>query len=83
MNYIKNYYDFIIEGVISNFDKNINIKFRIDADDHFYDRLSRNDNEPDLNGNIPIDETEVISDIKLALPEITRKTLFSNGISLG
>jgi hypothetical protein len=77
---IKSYQELIIEGVISNFDKNVNVKFRIDGDNHFYDRLSRGDNEPDFSGSTLIDEIEVVNDIKSALPEIVRKTLFNNGI---
>ena len=63
MNYIYSFYDFINEGTLVDSTKKIDIKFKIDADDHFYDRLSRSNNEPDENGDIIIDENEVIKNM--------------------
>ena len=60
-----NFVEFITEGTLLDSSKNIDIKFKIEADQHFYDRLSRPNNEPDENGDIIIDENEVIKDIKL------------------
>jgi hypothetical protein len=80
MNYIYNFYDFINEGTLVDKSKKIDIKFKIDADQHFYDRLSRSNNEPDENGDIIIDENEVIKDVEMCLNQLVNSNLFNIGI---
>ena len=80
MKKLYNFVEFITEGTLLDSSKNIDIKFKIEADQHFYDRLSRPNNEPDENGNIIIGEDEVIKDIKLALDQLINANLFNIGI---
>ena len=80
MNYIYNFYDFFNEGTLVDKSKKIDIKFKIDADQHFYDRLSRPNNEPDENGDIIIDENEVIKDVEMCLNQLVNSNLFNIGI---
>ena len=80
MNYIYSFYDFINEGTLVDSTKKIDIKFKIDADDHFYDRLSRSNNEPDENGDIIIDENEVIKNVEMCLYQLVNSNLFNIGI---
>jgi hypothetical protein len=75
-----NFVEFITEGTILDSSKNIDIKFKIEADQHFYDRLSRPNNEPDESGNIVIGEDEVIKDIELSLDQLINANLFNIGI---
>jgi hypothetical protein len=75
-----NFVEFITEGTILDSSKNIDIKFKIEADQHFYDRLSRSNNEPDESGNIVIGEDEVIKDIELSLDQLINANLFNIGI---
>ena len=79
-NNILNYHEFMFEGLVANFKKLIEVEFDIEADEHFFDRLARTDNEPDKEGNIIIDEKEVISDIHEAIKKIVKKNLFNNGL---
>jgi hypothetical protein len=83
MNYLSGYNSFIKEGVLADFTKNIEINFRIEADDHFFDRLSRFNNDPDESGSTIIDESEVIDDIKKSLRQIVNRNLFNFGIYWG
>lgn len=80
MKYFYKYNDFISEGILIDTKKKNEIDFRIEADNHFYERLSRGDNEPDKNGNIIISEDEVINDINLSLGKILLKNFFNNGL---
>lgn len=55
---ISDYLQFILEGKIASFTKNIQIEFDIEGEEHFFDRLSRSDNDPDEFGVTIIDENE-------------------------
>jgi hypothetical protein len=77
---IFNFNEFLFEGKVAEFSKNIQIDFEIDADEHYFKRLSRPDNEPDKNGSTIIEEEEVINDIKAAIPQIVNRNLFNIGI---
>lgn len=70
--YIFNFEEFISEGVLLDTSRKIEVKFRIEADDHFYDGISRFDNEPD--------EDEVLKDIYVAINQIATRNLFNIGL---
>lgn len=74
------YLDFINESIIDSFSKEISIDFEIEGEKHFNDRLNREDNEEDSEGNKKISKDEVISDIKKCIPQIVKRNLFSNGL---
>ncbi len=78
--YIFNFEEFISEGVLLDTSRKIEVKFRIEADDHFYDGISRFDNEPDEDGNTIIDEDEVLKDIDVAINQIATRNLFNIGL---
>jgi hypothetical protein len=80
LKYIMNFYDFINEGVLISTSNNISFNYRVDADEHFYDRLYREDGLPDVNGEILINEEEVLDDISKASKIIASQNLFNNGI---
>ncbi len=75
------YLSFINEKLIASFSKDVLIDFEIEGENHFVDRLARNDNELDSLGKSIISKEEVISDIKKAIPYIVSKNLFSNGLN--
>lgn len=74
-NYILNFETFsLLEGIlVDNGIGSIKYNYKIVADEHFYDRLSRD--EYDI-----IEPDEVINDITKAMPRIALKNLFNNGI---
>lgn len=80
MENIYNFKEFITEGVLVDRTKKVDIKFSIDADQHFYDRLSRSNNEPDINGNTIVHESEVIGDVENVLSQIITNNLFNIGL---
>lgn len=79
-NIILDYQEFLLEGFIKRITKSVNIEFDLNADDHYFDRLSRIDNEPDEEGNTIIDEEEVKADIIKAVNLIVKKNLFNVGL---
>lgn len=79
-NIILDYQEFILEGLVDRFTKSIDIDFDIEADEHFFNRLTRIDNELDEEGNTVIDEAEVKADIKKAIRQIVKKNLFNDGL---
>jgi hypothetical protein len=73
------------EAVLFNATKQINIDYTVNADKHYYDRLSRTTQDFDINGNSItytdiIDPVDVENDIKTAMSDIIIKNLFNNGI---
>lgn len=78
---IFDYSDFIFESIISSFSKDISVDFEIEGGNHFKYRLDREDNQVNKFNEKSIEREEVISDIKLAIPQIVKRNLFSNGFS--
>lgn len=63
----------LLEGVlVDNAEENIKFNYKIVADEHFYDRLSRDE---DI-----IDPDDVINDVRKGIRKIALKNLFNNGI---
>lgn len=79
-NKLLDYREFILEWFVERITKSVDIIFDLEADEHFFDRLSRSDNEPDKEGNIIIDEAEVKADIRKAIRQIVKKNLFNDGL---
>lgn len=77
---ILKYLSFINESIIDSFSKEVLIDFEIEGGDHFHDRLGRENNELDQLGNGRVSKSEVISDIKKAIPNIVNRNLFANGL---
>ena len=64
MKFLYSFDEYLKEGLLTIGKSDIDFEYTINADDHFFERLSREDNEPDKNGNIIIEEIEVIKDIE-------------------
>lgn len=80
MKFIFSFDEYLKEGLLSVGKSKIEFEYKINAYEHFYDRLSRDDNEDDINGSSIIEEHEVISDMEKAITKIAKRNLFNNGI---
>ncbi len=80
MKFIFSFDEYLKEGLLAVGKSKIEFEYKINAYEHFYDRLSRDDNEDDINGSSIIEEYEVISDMEKAITKIAKKNLFNNGI---
>ena len=80
MKYFYDYNDFVNEGNLFNGDSSVNFSYMVNADEHYYLRLDREDNEPDIEGSQQISPSEVESDIKKAIPRMAKLNLFNKGI---
>jgi hypothetical protein len=69
--------EFLLEGQIATFKTNLEINTIIDGSEHYFDRLSRSDNEPDEYGNTIIEESEIIDTINRSLKDIILKNMFN------
>jgi hypothetical protein len=78
--FIFSFDEYLKEGLLAVGKSKIEFEYKINAYEHFYDRLSRDDNEDDINGSSIIEEYEVISDMEKAITKIAKKNLFNNGI---
>ena len=74
---IINFYTF---NEMYSFDKNIKVRIQIDDSEHYIQRQSRLDNEPDIKGETIVSSDEIKADIIKSLDELLLLNLYGSKV---